>query len=80
MRMIKPLDEGCRCPACSNYSRSVFASIIPPSQEMISNITDSINPDVFQDIMAGMRDAVATQSFAAWGADFHAGRAQAMIH
>jgi queuine tRNA-ribosyltransferase len=37
------------------------------------------NLTYFQDIMAGMRDAIATQSFAAWEADFHAGRAQGDI-
>ena len=37
------------------------------------------NLHYFQDIMQGMRDAIAVGGFAAWEADFHAGRAQGDI-
>ena len=75
----RPLDEGCRCPACSNYSRAYLHHVFR-SQEMISGMLLTWhNLTYFQDIMAGMRDAIATQSFAAWEADFHAGRAQGDI-
>ena len=76
----RPLDEGCRCPACSNYSRAYLHHVFR-SQEMISGMLLTWhNLTYFQDIMAGMRDAIATQSFAAWEADFHAGRAQGDIN
>jgi queuine tRNA-ribosyltransferase len=75
----RPLDEGCRCPACSNYSRAYLHHVFR-SQEMISGMLLTWhNLTYFQDIMAGMREAIATQSFAAWEADFHAGRAQGDI-
>ena len=75
----RPLDEGCRCPACNNYSRAYLHHVFR-SQEMISGMLLTWhNLTYFQDIMAGMRDAIATQSFAAWEADFHAGRAQGDI-
>jgi queuine tRNA-ribosyltransferase len=75
----RPLDEGCSCPACSNYSRAYLHHVFR-SQEMISGMLLTWhNLTYFQDIMAGMRDAIATQSFAAWEADFHAGRAQGDI-
>jgi queuine tRNA-ribosyltransferase len=75
----RPLDEGCRCPACSNYSRAYLHHVFR-SQEMISGMLLTWhNLTYFQDIMAGMRDAIASQSFAAWEADFHAGRAQGDI-
>jgi queuine tRNA-ribosyltransferase len=75
----RPLDEGCCCPACSNYSRAYLHHVFR-SQEMISGMLLTWhNLTYFQDIMAGMRDAIATQSFAAWEADFHAGRAQGDI-
>jgi queuine tRNA-ribosyltransferase len=75
----RPLDEGCRCPACSNYSRAYLHHVFR-SQEMISGMLLTWhNLTYFQDIMAGMRDAIATQSFAAWEAGFHAGRAQGDI-
>jgi queuine tRNA-ribosyltransferase len=75
----RPLDEGCSCPACRNYSRAYLHHVFR-SQEMISGMLLTWhNLTYFQDIMAGMRDAIATQSFAAWEADFHAGRAQGDI-
>ena len=37
------------------------------------------NLHYFQDIMQGMRDAIASGTFEAWEKDFHAGRAQGDI-
>ncbi|SMX31687.1 tRNA guanosine(34) transglycosylase Tgt [Octadecabacter ascidiaceicola] len=75
----RPLDENCRCPACSNYSRAYLHHVFR-SQEMISGMLLTWhNLTYFQDIMQGMRDAIAAGMFAAWEADFHAGRAQGDI-
>ncbi|AGI68828.1 queuine tRNA-ribosyltransferase Tgt [Octadecabacter antarcticus 307] len=75
----RPLDEGCGCPACSNYSRAYLHHVFR-SQEMISGMLLTWhNLTYFQDIMAGMRNAIATQTFAAWEADFHRTRAQGDI-
>ncbi len=70
----RPLDENCSCPACSNYSRAYLHHVFR-SQEMISGMLLTWhNLTYFQDIMAGMRDAIAAGTFAAWEAEFHAGR------
>ncbi len=37
------------------------------------------NLHYYQEIMQGMRDAIAAGQFTAWEADFHAGRAQGDI-
>ena len=75
----RPLDEACTCPACANYSRAYLHHVFR-SQEMISGMLLTWhNLHYFQEIMAGMRDAIATGSFAAWEADFHATRAQGDI-
>ncbi|WP_296419867.1 tRNA guanosine(34) transglycosylase Tgt [Pseudooctadecabacter sp.] len=75
----RPLDEGCRCPACRNYSRAYLHHVFR-SQEMISGMLLTWhNLTYFQDIMQGMRDAISAGAFAAWEADFHAGRAQGDI-
>ncbi|MEJ6398646.1 tRNA guanosine(34) transglycosylase Tgt [Yoonia sp. 208BN28-4] len=75
----RPLDENCACPACSNYSRAYLHHVFR-SQEMISGMLLTWhNLRYFQDIMAGMREAIAAGTFAAWEADFHAGRAQGDI-
>ena len=75
----RPLDENCTCPACANYSRAYLHHVFR-SQEMISGMLLTWhNLHYFQEIMAGMRDAIAAGTFAAWEADFHATRAQGDI-
>ncbi|PVA06126.1 tRNA guanosine(34) transglycosylase Tgt [Thalassorhabdomicrobium marinisediminis] len=75
----RPLDEACRCPACRNYSRAYLHHVFR-AQEMISGMLLTWhNLTYFQDIMQGMRDAIAAGTFAEWEAAFHAGRAQGDI-
>ena len=72
----RPLDENCGCPACQNYSRAYLHHVFR-SQEMISSMLLTWhNLRYYQDIMAGMRDAIGAGTFTQWQADFHAGRAQ----
>ena len=75
----RPLDEDCTCPACSNYSRAYLHHVFR-AQEMISGMLLTWhNLHYFQEIMQGMRDAIASGTFAAWEADFHSTRAQGDI-
>jgi queuine tRNA-ribosyltransferase len=75
----RPLDEQCKCPACSNYSRAYLHHVFR-SNEMISGMLLTWhNLHYFQEIMQGMRDAIATGTFEAWQAEFHAQRAQGDI-
>lgn len=75
----RPLDEKCGCPACQNYSRAYLHHVFR-SNEMISGMLLTWhNLHYFQDIMQGMRDAIAAGTFEAWEKDFHAGRAQGDI-
>ncbi|MEX0349727.1 MAG: tRNA guanosine(34) transglycosylase Tgt [Paracoccaceae bacterium] len=75
----RPLDEQCSCPACSHYSRAYLHHVFR-SNEMISGMLLTWhNLHYFQEIMQGMRDAIAAGSFEAWQAEFHAQRAQGDI-
>jgi queuine tRNA-ribosyltransferase len=75
----RPLDENCSCPACSKYSRAYLHHVFR-AQEMISGMLLTWhNLKYFQNIMDGMRGAIAAGTFTAWEADFHAGRAQGDI-
>ena len=75
----RPLDEACTCPACRTYSRAYLHHVFR-SQEIISSMLLTWhNLQYYQDIMAGMREAIAAGTFAAWQSDFHAGRAQGDI-
>ncbi len=71
----RPLDEQCTCPACRDYSRAYLHHVFR-SNEMISGMLLTWhNLHYFQEIMQGMRDAIAAGTFADWEADFHATRA-----
>ncbi|WP_170557517.1 tRNA guanosine(34) transglycosylase Tgt [Ruegeria atlantica] len=75
----RPLDENCTCPACSNYSRAYLHHVFR-SNEMISGMLLTWhNLHYFQEIMQGMRDAIAAGTFEAWQAEFHAQREQGDI-
>ncbi|KAE9629763.1 tRNA guanosine(34) transglycosylase Tgt [Parasedimentitalea maritima] len=75
----RPLDENCSCPACRNYSRAYLSHVFR-SNEMISGMLLTWhNLQYFQDIMAGMREAISAGTFDAWQAEFHAGRAEGDI-
>lgn len=71
----RPLDEGCSCPACRSYSRAYLHHVFR-SQEIISSMLLTWhNLHYYQEIMEGMRQAIAAGRFDAWQADFHAMRA-----
>ncbi|WGW02584.1 tRNA guanosine(34) transglycosylase Tgt [Tropicibacter oceani] len=75
----RPLDEACSCPACSGYSRAYLHHVYR-SGEMISGMLLTWhNLHYFQQIMQGMRTAIAEGRFEAWEADFHAQRAEGDI-
>ncbi|WP_344847504.1 tRNA guanosine(34) transglycosylase Tgt [Celeribacter arenosi] len=75
----RPLDETCSCPACSNYSRAYLHHVFR-SGEMISGMLLTWhNLHYYQVIMQGMRDAIASGTFAAWESDFHAKRGEGDI-
>ena len=75
----RPLDEACTCPACSHYSRAYLHHVFR-SQEMISGMLLTWhNLHYFQEIMEGMRGAIAAGQFADWEAAFHAARAEGDI-
>jgi len=72
----RPLDEACRCPACTGYSRAYLHHVFR-AQEMISGMLLTWhNLTYFQDIMQGMRDAITAGRFAEWESAFHAARAE----
>ncbi|WP_299614319.1 tRNA guanosine(34) transglycosylase Tgt [uncultured Tateyamaria sp.] len=75
----RPLDEDCTCPACSNYSRAYLHHVFR-AQEMISGMLLTWhNLHYYQEIMQGMRDAIAAGTFKAWQAAFHRDRAEGDI-
>ena len=71
----RPIDEHCTCPACRNYSRAYLHHVFK-SQEIISSMLLTWhNLHYFQEIMQGMRDAIAAGQFDDWERQFHDTRA-----
>ncbi|KIC49038.1 tRNA guanosine(34) transglycosylase Tgt [Tateyamaria sp. ANG-S1] len=75
----RPLDEDCNCPACSNYSRAYLHHVFRSNEMIAGMLLTWHNLHYFQEIMQGMRDAIAAGTFEAWQADFHAMRARGDI-
>jgi queuine tRNA-ribosyltransferase len=75
----RPLDEDCACPACRGYSRAYLHHVYK-AQEMISGMLLTWhNLHYYQQMMGGMRDAIAEGRFAPWEAEFHRLRAEGDI-
>jgi queuine tRNA-ribosyltransferase len=75
----RPLDEACTCPACRGYSRAYLHHVYRAGEMIAGMLLTWHNLHYYQDIMAGMRAAIAEGRFAAWEAEFHAGRAEGDI-
>ena len=71
----RPLDETCTCPACAGYSRAYLHHVFRAGEIISSMLLTWHNLHYFQEIMAGMRAAIAEGRFAAWEEAFHATRA-----
>jgi queuine tRNA-ribosyltransferase len=75
----RPLDEACTCPACRNYSRAYLHHVYR-AQEMISGMLLTWhNLHYYQELMQGLRDAIAAGQLAQFVQDFHARRAEGDI-
>ncbi|MDN5787386.1 tRNA guanosine(34) transglycosylase Tgt [Pseudorhodobacter sp.] len=75
----RPLDAACACPACRNYSRAYLHHVIKADEIIGSMLLTWHNLTYYQDLMAGLRGAIAIGGLAAFVADFHAKRAQGDI-
>lgn len=75
----RPLEEGCGCPACRNYSRAYLHHVIRAGEIIGSMLLTWHNLHYYQELMRGMRDAIAAGDFAGFEAEFHARRAEGDI-
>jgi len=75
----RPLDEDCTCPACRNYSRAYLHHVNRAQEIIASMLLTWHNLHYYQDLMQGLRDAIAAGRLQAFVADFHARRAEGDI-
>jgi queuine tRNA-ribosyltransferase len=71
----RPLDEACTCPACRGYSRAYLHHVSRAKEIIASMLMTWHNLHYYQELMAGMRAAIAAGRFADWQAEFHEVRA-----
>ena len=71
----RPLDAECGCPACSRFSRAYLHHLFKADEVLSLMLLSWHNIQYYQDLMAGMRAAIETGTFAEFEADFHAKQA-----
>jgi queuine tRNA-ribosyltransferase len=72
----RPLDENCDCPTCTGYSRAYLHHVVRSKEMIAGMLLTWHNLHYYQDLMAGMRTAIASGTFDAWQTAFHAKRAE----
>ena len=75
----RPLDEACTCPACRGYSRAYLHHVFRAGEMISGMLLTWHNLQYYQDLMAGMRDAIAKGRFAVFEDAFHRDRAEGDI-
>ena len=71
----RPVDEACGCPACRGYSRAYLHHVFRSNEIIASMLMTWHNLHYFQELMAGMREAIASGEFEDWQAQFHESQA-----
>jgi queuine tRNA-ribosyltransferase len=64
----RPLDAESRCPAARDYSRAYLHHLAKANEMLGATLLSEINLYYYQDLMAGIRAAIAADAFAAYRA------------
>ncbi len=75
----RPLDENCKCPACRSYSRAYLHHVFKSQEIIASMLLTWHNLHYYQELMSGLRAAIASGNLKAHVAAFHARRAEGDI-
>ena len=66
----EPLDQACACPACQQFSRAYLHHTVKSGEIISSMLLTFHNLTYYQDLMAGLRQAVASGSVLDWWEGF----------
>ncbi|PQO22363.1 tRNA guanosine(34) transglycosylase Tgt [Rhodobacteraceae bacterium WD3A24] len=72
----RPLDEDCTCPACTGYGRAYLHHVVRAGEPIAMILLSWHNLQYYQELMAGLREAVGAGRVEDFAAAFHAARAQ----
>lgn len=65
-----PLDTRCSCPVCGTYSRAYLHHLIKSGEMLGAMLLTEHNLSFYQQLMAGMRNAIAEGQFALFASEF----------
>ncbi len=72
----RPLDPDCGCPTCREYSRAYLHHVVRSGEIIAAMLLTWHNLHYYQDLMAGLRGAIAAGGLGAFVAAFEALRAE----
>lgn len=75
----RPLDDSCTCPACTGYSRAYLHHVFRAGEMISGMLLTWHNLHYYQELMMGLRDAIAHGGLDEFVAGFHALRAEGDI-
>jgi queuine tRNA-ribosyltransferase len=75
----RPIDATCSCPACTQYSRAYVHHLIKAGEILGAMLLTWHNLQFYQDLMAGLRTAIAAGGLDKFSAEFHANYARGDI-
>jgi len=75
----RPIDAQCNCSACKHYSRAYISHLIRSGEILGPMLMTEHNLTYYQDLMAGLREAISQKSLAEFVQKFHERRAQGDI-
>lgn len=67
----RPIDEHCGCPACQGYSRAYLHHLNRADEILASILLTWHNLHYYQELMAGLRDAIRGERLHQFAAGFH---------
>src|SRR3954453_13107105 len=72
----RPLDEASSCPAARDYSRAYLHHLVKSGELLAGSLLSTINLAYYQELMAGLRAAIAAGRFEEFQAETKAGWAR----
>lgn len=76
---LRPLDEECRCPCCTGYSRAYLHHVTKAGEIIASMLLTWHNLHFYQEMMAGLRRAIAEGRLSDYAEAFREARRQGDI-
>ena len=67
----RPLDEACGCPACDGFSRAYLQHLVKAGEMLGAMLLTWHNLHYYQELMAGLRGAIAAGTLEDFVADFN---------